>query len=227
MRDPRLTAVILDFDGVILDSEPTHLAGFQAMLARVGRSLTTEDYYARYLGFDDRQAFQHMAADLGFALDDSTLRAWVEEKSRFVLQELRENPRVLPGAQSFVRSVADAGVALAIASGALRREVEVGLEAIGIRSLFRVIIGADDTTQSKPAPDPYLAALAGLRTEAAGGVAIEDSPAGILSACRAGLAVVGVTNSYPASELNRADFVTASLAQLTMADLARARSHRG
>src|SRR5947208_2637972 len=53
-RGPR--ALIFDFDGVIADDEPLHLAAFQEALAAVGIALTREAYYARYLGFDDRDA---------------------------------------------------------------------------------------------------------------------------------------------------------------------------
>ena len=49
-------ALIFDFDGVIADDEPLHLAAFQEALAAAGIALTRESYYARYLGFDDRDA---------------------------------------------------------------------------------------------------------------------------------------------------------------------------
>jgi beta-phosphoglucomutase len=222
MPDTRLAAVILDFDGVILDSEPTHLAGFQAVLARAGRTLTKEDYYARYLGFDDRQAFRHMAGDLGLALDEPTLQRWVADKSRIVLKVLREDPRTLPGVVRFVTAIAESGVALAVASGALHAEVRAGLDAVGILPHVRVIVGADDTVRSKPAPDPYLAAIAALGIAASRGVAIEDSPAGIVSARAAGLLAVAVTNTYAAPELAEADVIVDSLERLTTTSLEQA-----
>jgi beta-phosphoglucomutase len=226
MPDGRLKAVIFDFDGVVLDSEPTHLAGFQAILARAGHGLTSEDYYARYLGFDDRQAFVHMATDLGFSLDEDTLRAWVSEKSRLVLRQLRGSAHALPGVVHFVEAMAAAGVRLAVASGALNAEVRAGLEAIGILTKFDAIVGADDTSRSKPAPDPYLAALDRLGMTPGGIVAIEDSPAGIESARAAGLTVAAVTNSYPAAQLADADLVIDSLEGLMVPDLERALSGR-
>jgi beta-phosphoglucomutase len=221
MRDRLLAAVILDFDGVILDSEPIHMAGFQAVLSRAGHQLTRDDYYSKYLGFDDREAFEQMATDRGFALDERTRRAWVADKSAFVLSRLREDARALPGVVRFVNALAGAGVELAVASGALGAEIRAGLDALGILPLFRVIVGADDTARSKPAPDPYLAALAALGLAAQSGVAVEDSPAGLQSARAAALAVVGVTNTYAAADLTLADLVVDSLEVLTAADLER------
>ena len=52
-----LTAIIFDFDGVIADTEPLHFADFRQTLAEIGISLTESDYYANYLGYDDRGCF--------------------------------------------------------------------------------------------------------------------------------------------------------------------------
>ena len=220
MPDMLLRAVVFDFDGVIVDSEPMHLAAFQQILAREGHTLSRDDYYERYLGFDDRGTFRQIAKDTGFVLDEATVDRWIRDKSSIVLHEMSTNPRVLAGAVDCVGALAVSGVALAVASGALRAEVRTGLEAVGLLSYFRVIVGADDTTHSKPSPEPYAAALRALGVEPHGAVSIEDSPAGIASARAAGLLAVGVTNTYRAEDLVSADVVVESLTELTPARLA-------
>jgi beta-phosphoglucomutase-like phosphatase (HAD superfamily) len=121
-------------------------------------------------------------------------------------------------------------VPIAIASGAFRDEIEIILDASGLRDLFPVIVGAGETPSSKPAPDPYRAALEQLRqrqpgfaggsaTEApmpARSVAVEDSVWGIEAAHRAGMKVVAVTTSYPRERLTEADAVVASFAELSL-----------
>ena len=72
-----------------------------------------------------------------------------------------------------------------------------------------------DTPSSKPAPDPYARAAALHRLPASACVAIEDSRWGIVSAKTAGLSCIGITNTYPASELTDADLVIASLDEFT------------
>src|SRR5206468_3786307 len=62
-RGPR--ALVFDFDGVIADDEPLHLAAFQEALAAVGITLTREAYYARYLGFDDHDAVVEALREAG------------------------------------------------------------------------------------------------------------------------------------------------------------------
>src|SRR5438876_909274 len=62
-RGPR--ALIFDFDGVIADDEPLHLAAFQEALAAEGITLSREAYYARYLGFDDHDAVVEALREAG------------------------------------------------------------------------------------------------------------------------------------------------------------------
>jgi beta-phosphoglucomutase-like phosphatase (HAD superfamily) len=120
-------------------------------------------------------------------------------------------------------------VPLAIASGAQRREIELVIDAAGLRECFECIVAGGDTPQGKPAPDPYVRALGLLRRAgrlpadngAAGrSVAIEDSPLGIASARAAGLRCVAVTTSYPADRLGAADLVVGDLDALDVGVLA-------
>ena len=113
---------------------------------------------------------------------------------------------------------------LAIASGALRSEIERILAAGGLGESFRAVVGAEDVERTKPDPMPYARAVArladvapGLRPEDC--VAFEDTMAGIASARAAGLKVVGVTNTYPAEKLGAAHRVVGSLAAVARADL--------
>ncbi len=114
---------------------------------------------------------------------------------------------------------------VAIASGALRHEIEEILEAAQLRALFRTIVASGDTPASKPSPAPYQKAFEQLRAETGvaldprRSVAIEDSRWGIESARGAGLRCVGVTNSYPAHALPGAELIVGGLGSLTLAAL--------
>ena len=70
-------------------------------------------------------------------------------------------------------------------------------------------------TRSKPAPDPYAAAIARLGVAPSAAVAIEDSQWGLTSARAAGLRAIGITTSYPASALGLAHTVVDSLDEVT------------
>jgi beta-phosphoglucomutase len=220
-----LQAIVFDFDGVIANSEPLHLRAFQQTLADHGLELSAADYYSAYLGYDDVGVFTTVARDRGRALDRDQVEALVLRKGEYVQELLRAGAVLFPGAAAFIRQAA-AAVPVAIASGAQRHEIEEILEATGLLDSFPVIVAAGDTAQGKPFPDPYARAFAQL-DEAKGSlsksrcVAIEDSRWGLESARAAGLRLVGVTNSYPASELPGAELVVEGLHALTLPMLDR------
>jgi beta-phosphoglucomutase len=214
----------MDFDGVVVDSEPIHLACYQKVLAQEGIALSAEDYYSKYLGYDDRDCFLAVARDQGRPLH-RPLETLIAAKSALVQQALRESTRPLPGAVELIRSAHAAGVPVAVCSGALRREIELASAAAGVLDCFTVIISAEDVPAGKP--DPAGFRLAVERLSAARGrairptrcVAVEDSPAGIEAAQAAGMRVLAVSNSYPPDRLRAAQRVVASLADVTLAEL--------
>jgi len=221
-----LQAVIFDFDGVIADSEPLHFRAFQQALAEDGLELSPKEYYARYLGYDDVGMFQAFGEDHGLPMDAPRLSELVTRKGARLQTMLAAGSVLFPGAIEFVRAAAGA-VPIAIASGALRHEIDEVIEAAGVSNLFAAIVASGDTPESKPSPAPYRLAFErlqdalGTRLDPRRCVAIEDSRWGLESARGAGLRCVGVTNSYPADELPGADLVVSGLQALTLAALDR------
>lgn len=215
-----LGAIVFDFDGVIVDSEPLHLRAYQDMLWAVGLSLGRDEYYDRYLGFDDAGMFRVLAADRDFKLDDRRLADLVRRKSARFERLVAGTDILFPGAAECVRRSA-AEVPVAIASGASRREIEMILTASGLLSCFQAIVAAGDVDRSKPAPDMYARALELLGVRPARAVAVEDSRRGLEAARAAGLRLVAVTHTYPAEDLALADLVVAGMAEITLESLRR------
>jgi HAD superfamily hydrolase (TIGR01509 family) len=218
-----LRAIIFDFDGVIADSEPLHFRGYRDVLAEQGVALAEADYYARYLGFDDVGAFAAMAAANGLTWSGAQIANLVARKA-VRLEALERDVSVLfPGAADAIRRAA-AAMPIAIASGARGDEIRRVLAREQLLSCFTAIVAAEDTPVSKPAPDPYLRALARLAPafadplRAAECVAIEDSRWGLESAQSAGLRTVAVTNTYPADRLT-ADLTITSLQTMDLDQL--------
>jgi beta-phosphoglucomutase len=218
-----LQAIVFDFDGVIADSERLHLRAYQDILAPEGITISNEDYLAKYLGYDDVGVFKAVGRDHDVPMDDGRVAELIARKGERYESLAAAGEMLFPGAADFIRAAADAGIPIAIASGALTHEIEEVLERAGLRQLFPVIVGADQTERSKPHPDPYQTAFARLRTHtgkdliAWRSVAIEDSRWGLVSARGADLRCVAVTNTYPAAELRPdAELVVAGLHALTL-----------
>ena len=221
-----LQAIVFDFDGVIADSEPLHLRAFQQALAGEGLELTSQEYFARYLGYDDVGMFEALARDRGLSMSDRHVTALVASKGAALQAMMQSGSVLFPGAKDFIRGAA-ALVPIAIASGALRHEIDEIVQAAGLADLFATIVASGDTPQSKPSPAPYLLAFERLRATAGPHldprrcVAIEDSRWGLESAAGAGLRCVGVTNSYPADQLGGAELIVDGLHALTLPMLDR------
>ena len=219
-----LKAVIFDCDGILVDTEPLHYAAFQEVLEPIGLGFDYERYLTRYIGFDDRDAFREAFREGDRPLDGRRLQALMAAKEEAFQRVIARGVPTFPGVVELVRELAAGSVPLAVASGALRREVEIFVRLLGLQDAFPVIVAADEVQHSKPDPETYLQTLSRVREYYAlpelpprSCVAIEDTPAGMRSARRAGLFVVGVAHSYDVEQLlEEADYVVKGLPELSL-----------
>lgn len=216
-----LHAVIFDFNGIIVDDEPIHFELFQRVLGEEGITLTEEAYYARYLGFDDRGAFMAGFRDNHQSLTDEKLSELIDRKAAYYQQAIQNHVAIFPGVKTLVHVLAPT-VPLAVASGALRREIATILKTAGLLNYFQAIVSAEDVKQGKPEPEIFLQVLARLNAGASRQiepgecVVIEDSKEGIRGARSAGMKCLAVTNSHPAELLAEADAVVKSLDEVSV-----------
>lgn len=212
-----MRAIIFDFDGVIADTEPLHFEGLRRTLAEIQITLTEQDYYTHYLGFDDRGCILEALRVNDRPISSSQVEDLMVKKATAYMASIKEHLVIFPGVKAFIEEAA-ATYPLAIASGALRPEIELVLEQIGIRNAFGHITSAEDVANGKPHPEPFLQALAGLNRRqstsaipAGSCLVIEDSRPGIRAAKAAGMRVLAVTNTHTAQDLHEADAITMSL----------------
>jgi len=218
-----LRAIIFDFNGVLVDDEPVHLKLFQRVLREEGISLTARDYYARYLGMDDRGCFKAAYQEHGRKLDNAFLAELIRRKARYYREAIEEGILFFPGVKELIPTLSSR-FPLAVASGALRTEIETILHALGLKKYFRAIVSAEDVSEGKPNPEIFIKALGLLNKRNSTGrpilasecLVVEDSKEGILGARRAGMKCLAVTNSHPAEELGEADAVVKSLEEVTV-----------
>jgi beta-phosphoglucomutase len=210
-------AVIFDFDGVIVDTEPLHYAAFQRLLEPLGLGFSWGQYVDTYMGFDDRDAFKEAFKTHGTGLSATALQSFIDQKADLFQEIIRDGIIAYPGVVGLIRGIRARHTPLAISSGALRSDIVPILETLGIADCFDVIVTAEDVVRSKPDPECYRLAHTRLnefrRLDLTPGqvLAIEDTPAGIAAAKGAGLRVMAVTNSYPAQHLSQADQIVETL----------------
>ncbi|MBI1371262.1 MAG: HAD-IA family hydrolase [Phycisphaera sp.] len=217
-----LKAIVFDFDGVIVDSEPLHYRAFLEVLKPVGVSFDYGTYMRDYIGYDDRDAMRAFSSEFGFAMDDAKMASMIEDKAEAFERIVHEGIEPFAGVAELIEAAA-AAMPIAICSGALRADIQAILPAIAggrLTSRFHAMVTADDVEHSKPDPQSY--ALAAERLGVAPGecLAIEDTPTGLQSARHAGLMTLAVANTYPADILTgHATRIVGSLEGLTVEQL--------
>lgn len=223
-----LRAIIFDFNGVIVDDETPHLLMFQQALREEGLALTTEEYYGTYLGMDERNCLAALIAKARGRRDPACeQRVYDRKVALFRAYTAAHRPELFPGVVDFVREANDR-YRLAVASGGTREQIADALRGTPIERAFAVIIAAEDTTIGKPDPAIYRLTLARLNEaaprprpplEPGDCLVIEDSLAGIRSARAAGMTVLGVATTYPATALKEAHAVYPSLKAVTFTEI--------
>ena len=219
-----LDAVIFDFDGVLVDSEPFHQLAINTVLAPLGLELSQDEYEEHYLGFDDRGVFRHRFQVAHRPLEQTALQRLVDEKAVAFAQLIEERGiQPFPGAVELLAALKARDVPRALCTGATHRDVVTILHKVKSLDLFDAIVTTDEVAASKPDPTCYRLALEKLwlahpqrHIRPAHALAIEDSPWGIEAAKGAGLRVAGVETSYAAPRLHKADFTLPGLAGVTV-----------
>jgi beta-phosphoglucomutase len=205
-------ALVLDFDGVIADTEPLHFRAFQETLEPEKLAFVWADYLSTYMGFDDRDAFRTRFKNAGRKVSAEKLAGLIAKKAEAFRRLARiSGVKPYPGVRELLAAAREKKIPAAICSGALRSDIEPVLEANGLKGEFALMVTADDVPASKPDPACYRLVVERLGVAPRTALAVEDSPAGIAAAKGAGLRVIAVTNSHGRDKLFGADRIVSSL----------------
>ncbi len=210
-----LQAIVFDFDGVLVDSEPLHYQAFAMVGKSLGVSFTWDQYLAQYIGFDDRDAFRLMLAVNGEEATEKRITELCAAKQAAFLAITQAGATggslALPGSVELLDECVAAKLPVAIASGATTADIHLMLDLIDRRHCFPVIVSADDVEHSKPHPASYALAAQRLGVEPRHCLAIEDTAAGLASAAAAGLQTLALTTTGHPDVLKQAQRIVENL----------------
>lgn len=201
MRAGASRGVILDMDGLMLDTEPLYQRAWQEAVRRLGHELDDATYHS-FTGLADADAEAALLAALGPRFPLATFQAswpalWDEEvRARGVA--------VKPGIPELLEALDRHGLPRAVATSSPAGRAERLLRGTGLAERFHVVVTCEAAPRAKPAPDLFLEAARRLGIAPAGCVVLEDSDAGARAAVAAGMRVLVVPDRRPASAETRA-----------------------
>ncbi|KEQ06265.1 HAD family hydrolase [Pseudorhizobium pelagicum] len=175
--------VIFDCDGVLVDSEPLSVSVLVEALNRKGVDISEDEAYARFLGRSLSTVSQILHDDFDHSIDD----AFLDDLRHHLFARFRLELKPVPG-------VAQALDALewprCVASSSQPERIRLSLSLTGLLDRFEPhIFSASMVSHGKPAPDLFLHAAKAMGAEPSACIVVEDSPAGIEAAQRAGMTV--------------------------------------
>ncbi|MGY0233834.1 HAD family hydrolase [Longispora urticae] len=185
------TAVLVDCDGVLVDSEPFMEAVLRRELRAHGVTLTARETAARFRG----RAFTEIGAEVREQFQVALPAGFARAVTDRALAALEWELSAVPGVFALLKRVR---VPVCVVSNAPGRRVTAALHSVGLGALFAAdrIVAREDATRGKPAPDLFLAAAARLGEHPRSCVAVEDSVTGAVAAREAGMRVVGFTGTH-------------------------------
>jgi mannitol-1-/sugar-/sorbitol-6-/2-deoxyglucose-6-phosphatase len=223
LKGEAVEAVILDMDGLLIDTEPVWRAAQAAVFAGIGVALGERD-----LIDSTGQPVEELIpiwrrrspdGDGTSPLTDAEVADRIIDR---VVAHVKAEGEPMPGVTAAIALFERFGLRLAIASSSPLRLIDAVCDRLG---LARIVVrcSAMDEARGKPAPDVYLTAARRLGVAAAGCLALEDSPNGIASARSAGMRCVAVPDPLLADDprYREADLVLESLTGLDEAALRR------
>jgi mannitol-1-/sugar-/sorbitol-6-phosphatase len=201
MPEFQCKAILFDLDGVLVDSTKSVIEVWSAWSERNGipPARTLDVIHGRRT----IEGLQILAPHLD-------LKAEVEKIESAVTLK-KGGTTAIPGAAELLASLPDGR--WAVVTSGLREFAKIRLRDANL-PIPKVLVTADDVTNGKPHPEPYLkgAELLGASPEEC--LVVEDAPAGIRSAHAGGMRAMGITTTYPAAELHEADAVIHGLSQI-------------
>ncbi|MGI8493936.1 MAG: HAD family hydrolase [Pyrinomonadaceae bacterium] len=216
-----IRAILMDFNGVIINDEPLHCQAYQQILKNENINLTEEDYY-RCAGMNDVSFVRQQFKNAGLGVDDEKVKQITDQKTVEWRKMIDKEIPIFETVENFIKKC-EKRFALGVVSMARREEIEHILMQTGLADSFSIITAAEDVETHKPDPECYLKSFKKLDSLCAAEghyplvhrecLVIEDTPQGIQAAKSAGMKVLAVTNTFDEETLRDAgaDSVTANL----------------
>jgi pseudouridine 5'-phosphatase len=212
--EDRITALLFDMDGLMVDTEPLARQSWERVAAAHGSTLS-DDLFNRMLGRRTVESARMVLDEIQLPL---TLDELVERKTNEYLASLNSGVPAMPGLFALLDLLEARVIPWAVATSTPRPVAEIVLEKLGVRGRYHALAGGDEVVRGKPAPDIFLLAAERLGVSPEACLALEDTATGCVAAAAAGARVVAVPTDLTQDE----DFACAYRRFRSLAEVAEA-----
>lgn len=207
-----IQAVIFDFDGLIIDSEPLQSKAFEMLLTKYGkvpvlnnRGLVHEPGVGEPI--NNTKIIQHYEIK-------EKLDIFMEKRRKIYLELLKAQMKPITGFLPLIKKLKRKNIKMAIATSSPKNQINLVLSNLEIKNYFQVVVSANDVKRLKPHPDLYLKTLKKLSEKPTECIALEDSESGVVSAKTAGLYVIAIPSQYTKHQnFSQADMILENLSE--------------
>lgn len=207
-----IKAILMDFNGVIINDEPIQMQAYKDVLAPEGVDVT-EESYLNSLGMDEAAFVRNAYKVCGKNVDDTRMGELIAAKQAKWREIIEKELPLFEGIDGFIEKMSHE-FSLGVVSMAPLSEITLVLDKAGLGKYFSIIVSAEDVSAHKPDPECFRIGfnrLDAVRTMKGHlpmthgeCLVIEDSPPGVEAARAADLPALGVTNTVDAAALRAA-----------------------
>ncbi|MBS3067582.1 HAD family phosphatase [Candidatus Micrarchaeota archaeon] len=208
-----IKAILFDFDGSVVDSEPLHLRSFRELLKPLGIKISKARHYSEFTGIGSTAIITMLFQEHGI---NENVKEWVEKRKKiYQSYVLKGKLKTISGVRKFLQFIKKRKIKTAIVSGGHSTNIKLALEKTKLTKFFDVIIGLENVKNRKPHPEGFLLAAQRLNVKPSECIAIEDAPAGVLAAHAAKMRVVCIRSLAPV-DLKKCDYTIKNYARFPM-----------
>jgi len=211
-------AIIFDFDGVIIDSEPIRYETYRQLFRDEYSIGLPEKMDDELLGRSQRETLNHFLIKYGLKGDVEEL---ISKRKKALDKKFskKENIKIMPGLLKLLGVLKKVGFKIAIASSSNKEYIEYILNATKLSGFFEVIVAGDMVSKGKPNPEIFILTAEKLNKNRENCIVIEDSVNGIIAAKAAGMKVIAITSSFNKEQLIKADVIIDRLDEINVLDI--------
>ena len=202
--------LLLDFDGVVVNSEPLYEKAMNIQFKKYGIQVEAEDWLF-FKGKDAKAVFSYIHDKYDAQIDIDKMRA---DYGVDLFKEFKINMRFIPGFVEFYHSCLDEFSDLIITSTS-REVMDWTFENVPVDNIFSGMITSSEVENTKPHPEPYLKGAEKIGIPIEKCIVIEDSVNGIRAGKASGAKVIGITTTFPAEVIHEADLIVNSYDELS------------